>query len=348
MDSLFFKYVLDKYFKPRCDQKIWSKISYLSNKPPFSLRDLVKYNCYTLLATKFNTHFFAKQYRMEAREIIPEEAFGYHSNVFKSLLDAFFIASDFNIEDLKTYMFNLKGGGYIFIELSPDSLIKYRNFENIKEIELVENSEHGIIFRKRKLNITYSKNFWRYKKKCRPDWQSNRNYNHLARFNAVCEKFNIKYSVIGGTALGLARNGGIIPWDDDVDAATTPYMWELLRSKQKHFRWNGMKYFYHRPGRKHIGAVDLFGLRWLNKNNLYTGPLKASVSKVEWENVEKQIFGLSHVYAPLNLHRMLSARYGKHYYDIANGKDAFHGRCNFKNFQLLGEDRGFICPPEPY
>ena len=35
----------------------------------------------------------------------------------------------------------------------------------------------------------------------------------------VCVKNNLRYYLIGGSALGAKRNNGIIPWDDDIDIA---------------------------------------------------------------------------------------------------------------------------------
>lgn len=50
----------------------------------------------------------------------------------------------------------------------------------------------------------------------------------LKKFDEVCRKYNIQYSVGFGTMLGAIRHKGFIPWDDDVDIIITRKEYEKL------------------------------------------------------------------------------------------------------------------------
>ena len=57
----------------------------------------------------------------------------------------------------------------------------------------------------------------------------------LTTFHEFCEKHQIEYYLIAGTALGAKRHKGFIPWDDDIDVGMTRQHYESFIQLPKYF-----------------------------------------------------------------------------------------------------------------
>ncbi len=64
----------------------------------------------------------------------------------------------------------------------------------------------------------------------------------LEFIDKVCKENNIKYSVVGGTAIGAIRHKGFIPWDDDVDIGMLREDYEKFLKIMDSGKYNETKY----------------------------------------------------------------------------------------------------------
>ena len=63
----------------------------------------------------------------------------------------------------------------------------------------------------------------------------------LKAFIKVCDKYNLEYFLVYGTALGAIRHKGFIPWDDDIDVAMPRKDYDKYIELQKEYE--GTPYF---------------------------------------------------------------------------------------------------------
>ncbi|MCR5148724.1 MAG: LicD family protein [Eubacterium sp.] len=67
----------------------------------------------------------------------------------------------------------------------------------------------------------------------------------LKDFDAIARKYNIEYTLSGGSVIGALRHGGFIPWDDDIDINVTRKNYEKLKKVFKNYK--GSKYKLYVP-----------------------------------------------------------------------------------------------------
>jgi len=148
-----------------------------------------------------------------------------------------------------------------------------------------------------------------------------KSYTDMDKMNYMLEKYNIKYVAVAGTALGLVRHGGIIPWDNDIDIGFVEDEWKKLFSIGKELQKIGLQYRWNGENHCHFGEIDCFKL-WKN-NDYYDGDARTHCGVEEYKNVHKQIFGYTYIYAPYCSEKSLTMRYGN-YFNEGNVNDNFH------------------------
>lgn len=60
-------------------------------------------------------------------------------------------------------------------------------------------------------------------------------FNLFKNFVTVCEKLNLKYYLVNGSALGAVKYCGFIPWDDDLDVAMPRKDYEIFLEKAQDY-----------------------------------------------------------------------------------------------------------------
>ena len=86
----------------------------------------------------------------------------------------------------------------------------------------------------------------------------------LFKFDDVCRRHNLKYSLAFGSLLGAIRHNGFIPWDDDIDVVMPRVDYEKLRQLKKEFE---NPYFLQYPGEDEGYLISFAKLR----NSLTSG-----------------------------------------------------------------------------
>lgn len=348
MQSPFINYILENYFHNRAQDDIWSKFAYISNDIDENVQLPSKYLCYTLLPnTRINKKLSYWLHFRETKHIneTPNQAFSKQTNSFKTLVDAIYINQSYikniNPKNVFNYIGCIKSDGFLFIEASKE-IEKLLNIDQFnKMLQVKEVTPNGTVFQKNKVFLASSPSHRIYKSSATYIKKQIQTYRQLAKFNEVCLRLGMKYSAIGGSALGLVRHGGMVAWDDDIDVTLDGHSWNLLKRHRAMFGREGIWPNLHNSERAHCKKIDLFRLK-KPKFSIYHGPrrLKVLFTEYDWNyNLRKQIFGSSYIYAPIDATNFLTHRYGENFFDVANGSDCFHGRKKFQNFRLNYSDR---------
>ncbi|PKR81713.1 hypothetical protein CW751_04080 [Brumimicrobium salinarum] len=96
----------------------------------------------------------------------------------------------------------------------------------------------------------------------------------------LCRKHGITYWIDGGTTLGAVRNGGFIPWDDDLDFCFLVDDFHRLRKAiKKELIPNNPKYILYNDHRPFPHYSEYLADTSIVKNNFY--PVKIDLLKVK-------------------------------------------------------------------
>lgn len=92
----------------------------------------------------------------------------------------------------------------------------------------------------------------------------------LCEIDDICTKHGITYYLAAGGALGAVRNGGFLPWDDDLDLYITRDNWEKLIkimdeeiADNRNFVYQGKNPYYYNPIGRYVDEESTFQMRSL-------------------------------------------------------------------------------------
>jgi len=153
-------------------------------------------------------------------------------------------------------------------------------------------------------------------------------YNTMNVLNPILEKHKIKYVAVAGTALGLNRHGGIIPWDNDIDIGFIQEEWNKLYEIKDEIQATGLIIREQKDIWIVGNRVDFFLLT--KEGEYYCGRAKTYCHIEEYERVYKQNFAYTYIYAPISCVKSLTHRYGDKYFTEGD----VNAGCHYKNTDI--------------
>lgn len=142
---------------------------------------------------------------------------------------------------------------------------------------------------------------------------------NLIEFDRICRKYNIKYSIDGGTFLGAIRHKGFIPWDCDIDVVIMredyEKFFEICKTEldtkrfflqdyktDKYYRWGYARLLrnetiFLRAGHEHLKSkngifIDIFTMDSVPDNKISRNIHKFScfiIRKALWSKVGQRV-----------------------------------------------------------
>ena len=175
-------------------------------------------------------------------------------------------------------------------------------------------------------------------------------YHIMYDFDHFALDNNITYWVEGGTALGAARHGGIIPWDDDIDIQMLDKDCKRLATMRKQLLQYNLTITYEkkfdnlmkivRPHGKAISSdkpwsfpfIDVFSVKKKGSDLIYTSKtwriLRGGIINVdELYPIQRVKFGNYYVNAPNKIKSYLYHSYSKNVLKVAYF-EGFHSTDN--------------------